>query len=164
MHEERRLEMRNRFRWGIVTGLIAFGVSVAVLRWWLKRQSQRTKPAQSVEYVIPCDAGEELSDARVPRKAKSVLASPSTRGRDDLRRIEGIGPKSTQVLAQAGIVSFRQLAATDVGLLRQILREAGMRIVFPDTWPEQASLAAAGDWEGLSALQAQLDHGRRTGS
>jgi hypothetical protein len=46
--------------------------------------------------------------------------------------------------------------------LRQILDDAGIgRISDPATWPEQAKLAAQGDWEGLEALQDELKGGRR---
>ena len=30
-----------------------------------------------------------------------------------------------------------------------------------DTWPEQAKLAAAGDWDGLKKLQDELKGGKR---
>jgi len=41
------------------------------------------------------------------------------------------------------------------------LKEAGLSRFNPETWPEQASLAAQGNWEGLSALQEELRGGRR---
>jgi len=53
------------------------------------------------------------------------------------------------------------LAETDVRLLREILDEAGIRIADPETWPEQASLAAKEDWQGLQTLQSTLKGGRR---
>jgi hypothetical protein len=52
-----------------------------------------------------------------------------------------------------------------VARLQEILAEAGIsQIADPSTWPEQAKLAAAGDWEGLETLQDQLEGGRRVGS
>jgi predicted flap endonuclease-1-like 5' DNA nuclease len=82
---------------------------------------------------------------------------------DDLKRIEGIGPKIAGILNAQGIVTFAQLAATDVGRLEQILEEAGPRfqLASPETWPQQASLAAAGDWTALASLQDELAGGRR---
>lgn len=83
---------------------------------------------------------------------------------DDLKRIEGIGPKISSILQAAGIATFAQLAQADVGRLRDILSQAGItQISDPTTWPEQARLAAAGDWAGLEALQAKLKGGRRLG-
>ncbi len=82
---------------------------------------------------------------------------------DDLKRIEGIGPKIAELLNEAGITTFAQLAATDVETLRQILVKAGRRFALasPETWPEQAALAARGEWEALAQLQDSLKGGRR---
>jgi predicted flap endonuclease-1-like 5' DNA nuclease len=80
---------------------------------------------------------------------------------DDLKRIEGIGPKISGVLAAAGIQTFGQLADADVGRLQQILTDAGMTLADPASWPEQARLAAAGDWTALQKLQDELQGGRR---
>jgi predicted flap endonuclease-1-like 5' DNA nuclease len=80
---------------------------------------------------------------------------------DDLKRIEGIGPKISRLLQATGITTFAQLAATDVNQLRRILRGAGITIADPGTWPEQASLAAADRWDELEALQDELKGGRR---
>jgi predicted flap endonuclease-1-like 5' DNA nuclease len=84
-------------------------------------------------------------------------------GADDLIKIEGIGPKVAQVLAEAGITTFQQLADTPVERLREILSAAGSRyrLTDPATWPQQASLAAAGDWPAFTTLTAQLKAGRR---
>jgi predicted flap endonuclease-1-like 5' DNA nuclease len=82
---------------------------------------------------------------------------------DNLQRIEGSGPKIADILNGHGIMTFAQLAATDVGRLQQILEEAGPRyqLANPETWPEQANLAAAGDWTALATLQEELAGGRR---
>lgn len=79
---------------------------------------------------------------------------------DDFTRIEGIGPKISSILHEAGIQTFAQLADTPVPQLHAILT-GKIRIFFPDTWPEQAKLAAKGDWEALKQLQAGLKGGRR---
>ena len=81
---------------------------------------------------------------------------------DDLSKIEGIGPKTAQILKESGILTFTQLAQTDVSRLRAILEEAGpnYKRMDPESWPEQAGLAAKGDWDALKELQAQLDGGK----
>jgi len=79
---------------------------------------------------------------------------------DDLKRIEGIGPKISGVLAAAGIKTFGQLADADVGRLQQVLTDAGMTLADPASWPRQARLAAAGDWTALQKLQDELKGGR----
>jgi predicted flap endonuclease-1-like 5' DNA nuclease len=80
---------------------------------------------------------------------------------DDLKRIEGIGPKISGVLNAAGITTFAQLAESTVEELARIVEEGGVKIAFPETWPEQASLAAAGKWEEFEALQDSLKGGRQ---
>jgi len=97
----------------------------------------------------------ERAEARL-RALEAVPQEP-----DDLKRVEGIGPKFSQVLNQAGITTFAQLAETGVERLKQVIQEAGLRLADPSTWPEQARLAAAGDWDGLEALQSELKGGRR---
>ena len=81
----------------------------------------------------------------------------------DLQKVEGIGPKIAEMLIANGIYDLSDLAATPVEQLREILDAAGprYRIANPGTWPEQAALGAAGDWEAFNALTAQLKRGRR---
>ena len=81
---------------------------------------------------------------------------------DDLKRIEGIGPKIASLLQAAGITTFAHLASTDVRKLKKIIAEAGLTaLADPTTWPEQATLAATGEWDALEALQDELKGGRR---
>lgn len=82
---------------------------------------------------------------------------------DDLKRIEGIGPKVENLLKQQGITTFQTLSQTEVGRLKEILQAAGpkYRMHRPDTWPEQAGLALAGNWEQLDTLQEELIGGVR---
>jgi predicted flap endonuclease-1-like 5' DNA nuclease len=82
---------------------------------------------------------------------------------DDLRKVEGIGPKISELLGSNDINSFADLAGADVEKLKEILAEAGARYKMhdPTTWPEQAALAAKGDWDELKALQDKLDGGRK---
>ncbi len=81
---------------------------------------------------------------------------------DDLTVIEGIGPKANSLLHNADINSYNDLAHANVGTLKHILKDAGsrFRLLVPDTWPQQASLAAEGNWDALGKLQDSLDGGR----
>jgi len=81
---------------------------------------------------------------------------------DDLKKIEGIGPKIEKLLNQAGIKSFSALARTPVEKLREILRAAGsrFRLADPTTWPRQAEMAASERWEELKDYQDALNGGR----
>ncbi len=79
---------------------------------------------------------------------------------DDLKIIEGIGPKISSLLAAEGIVTFAQLAGTPVERLTEIMLAANLRIADPTTWPAQAKLAAEGKFEELQTLQDSLKGGR----
>lgn len=87
-------------------------------------------------------------------------AGESAGAADDLRTIEGIGPKISELLVREGITTFAQLANTSEDKLDQILQDASLRMVDPSTWPQQAKLAAAGKWDELEALQNELRAGR----
>lgn len=83
---------------------------------------------------------------------------------DDLKKIEGIGPKISGVLNAAGILTFAQLAETTPDRIREILEAEDprlTRLADPTTWAEQAKLAAAGKWDELATLQDELKGGRR---
>jgi len=80
---------------------------------------------------------------------------------DDLKKIEGIGPKISGLLIEQGIKTFSQLAGKNTEEIQTILDEAKIRIANPATWAEQAKLAADNDWESLEKLQDELKGGRR---
>jgi large subunit ribosomal protein L21 len=93
---------------------------------------------------------DQKSEARVEKKAEA----------DNLTKIEGIGPKVSIVLNEAGISTFEDLSNAKVEDLQKILGDAGLRMMDPTTWPEQAKLAADGDWDTLKTLQDKLSGGR----
>lgn len=80
---------------------------------------------------------------------------------DDLTKIEGIGPKVAKVLGEAGISTFEKLAHADVSSVQKILNDAGMQMMNPEGWIDQAKLAAKGDWATLKTLQSELKGGRK---
>ena len=83
-------------------------------------------------------------------------------GPDDLTEIEGIGPRISKLLVEHGIITFRALAETPPQQVKDMLREAGLgRGNVPNTWPEQAALAADHKWDELRVLQDHMRGGRR---
>jgi len=80
---------------------------------------------------------------------------------DDLTKLEGIGPKVSKVLNNAGISTFAALAKADPGEIQKTLSAAGLQMMNPEGWIEQAALAAKGDWDALQKLQGELKGGRR---
>lgn len=100
------------------------------------------------------------AEETVPAEKKEKKAAAKG---DDLKKVEGIGPKMAEILAGAGIDTFAKLAASNADQLRAILEEAGPRYKMfdPTTWPQQAGLAADGKWDELKTLQEQLSGGRK---
>lgn len=80
---------------------------------------------------------------------------------DDLKKMEGIGPKVESVLNAAGVKTFVALAQADVEKLREVLAAAKLQMMDPSGWIEQAALAAKGEWDALDKLQDELKGGRR---
>ncbi len=89
-----------------------------------------------------------------------IVANPSSK-KDNLTKVEGIGPKINGLLNDAGIFTFKQLSETSVEKLKQILHDAGPRYRMhkPLTWAQQAKLAAEGKWEELKKWQNELKGG-----
>jgi len=78
--------------------------------------------------------------------------------KNDLKKLEGIGPKIEQLLNTAGIQNFEQLAALTPDVIKPILEAAGAQFKMhdPKSWPYQAELAAKGEWERLKEYQNLL--------
>ncbi len=84
---------------------------------------------------------------------------------DNFTIITGIGPKVSAILRNSKINTFTQLSTLNVEKINEILEKANpnlLQLVNPITWPEQAKLAADGDWKVLTSLQEKLRTHRRT--
>ncbi|WP_268223640.1 50S ribosomal protein L21 [Sinomicrobium oceani] len=117
-----------------------------------------------IESIIGSGAKKSASKAnaeKAEKPAKKAPAKKATKKGDDLKKIEGIGPKIAELFNNTGIMTYADLAATSVDKLKDILTEAGPNYAnkVPDTWPQQAQLAADGKWDELNELQEKLDGG-----
>jgi large subunit ribosomal protein L27 len=81
---------------------------------------------------------------------------------DDLKIVEGIGPKIAEAFVAAGIDSFEKLSNTSADALKDILTAAGPQFTShdPETWPAQAKLAAEGKMDELKKWQEELNGGK----
>lgn len=81
---------------------------------------------------------------------------------DDLKIVEGIGPKIEELFKTSGILTWKRLSETSVDRCNKILDKAGdrYRIHDPGTWPKQAKLAYQGKWAKLKEWQDKLDKGK----
>lgn len=103
--------------------------------------------------------GDGDTPSKVEKMAMKILGFSNNP--EDLKIIEGIGPKVEKLLKDEGINNWTDLSMTSIQHLREILEKGGesFRLAKPDTWPKQAELAAAGKWGELSTYQEFLDGG-----
>ncbi|CDF81103.1 conserved hypothetical protein [Formosa agariphila KMM 3901] len=81
---------------------------------------------------------------------------------NDLKIIEGIGPKIEQLFFNAGITTWKALSETSVAKCQEVLNGGGeaFKVHNPGTWPEQAKLAYEGQWKKLLEWQDILEGGK----
>ena len=104
---------------------------------------------------------EAAPKAEAPKAAPAAAPKKTTAKADDLKKIEGIGPKIAEVLTEAGIGTFAALAKSTPEAIKEIL-SAHSRLASkdPSTWCKQAELAAEGKWDELKKWQDELDGGK----
>jgi len=105
--------------------------------------------------AVPVIANSGLSDSSHDRWTAAIQEN-------NLQIVEGIGPKMEEILHQNHIFTFNQLASQTPKQLKAILSSFGdkYRIIDPNSWPQQASLAASQEWMALIDLQKNLNTGR----
>ncbi|SFB11510.1 LSU ribosomal protein L21P [Flavobacterium swingsii] len=110
------------------------------------------KAAPKAEKAVEVKA-EKIAEVKAPKASKKG---------DDLKIIEGIGPKAAEVLVAAGIDTFAKLAKAKVEKINEILdgAEAKVQHLDPTTWAQQAQLAADGKMDELKKLQDELNGGK----
>ncbi|MCF0039658.1 hypothetical protein [Dyadobacter fanqingshengii] len=83
---------------------------------------------------------------------------------EDLKIIEGIGPKIEELLNREGIHTIEQLADTSIIRLAAVLKKAGPRfqIQNPTSWPKQALLAKEQQWDELDQLKKLIISGKES--
>ena len=105
------------------------------------------------------------STAEVAEKKAAAPKKDKGPKLDDLKIIEGVGPKIETLLKEGGINTWAELAEAPVERLKEILDAAGPRyqIHDPSTWPAQSKFAAEGKWDELKEYQDMLLGGRDAG-
>ena len=113
---------------------------------------EEASPAKKEAAPAKKEAAPAKEEAAPAKKAAAKSADD-----DDLKKIEGIGPKIAEVLAEAGVSTFAALAKMDRDAIKAILETVStLKSKEPKTWPQQAALAADGKWDELKVLQDEL--------
>ncbi|MEZ6126054.1 MAG: hypothetical protein R3C49_23245 [Planctomycetaceae bacterium] len=127
-------------------------------------QLQADAGSLTVESAGCTDSASDLSVAGTEDPVKVTFRGRKLPKKDDLKIVEGIGPKIEELFRGAGISTWRQLADADPEDLKEILDKAGsrFRVHNPATWPAQAAMAADGRWPELEEYQDHLQGGRES--
>ena len=101
---------------------------------------------------------EKVVAKKAPAKKVAVKkVAAKTTGADDLKKVEGIGPKIEKTFNEAGITTFAQLAKSTPGELKKIMSTvATLKSKEPKTWPKQAQMAADGKLDELKEWQDEI--------
>lgn len=136
-----------------------------------------TKKRMNRTYVSIVPVGEQAPAAAKPAKKAAPKAAPMGKAasaekitlpsgkkikQDDLKMVEGIGPKIEGLLQAEGIMTWADLANAPTEKVQAILDAAGPRYRMhnPKTWAKQADMADKGQWADLEKYQDELDGGR----
>ena len=136
---------------------------VAFKKGRLDRTFIHILPFNEVAEMLDAPAAKVSAPAATTTKAGTVvLPSGKKIKQDDLKMVEGVGPKIEGLLNEAGIYTWNDLATAPIEKVQEILDNAGpsYRIHDPATWAKQAELANNGEWEALEAYQDRLKGGR----
>ena len=130
---------RDLFSWTI--GLVA----LAVFFWlWSRREAAAESDRDAAE------AAEEAVQEAEDLMKRTIVRRDADAEPQDLTKINGIGAVFETVLNEAGIRNYEALAQATVDELEAIIEGSGRsRPGRLETWPQQAELAANGDWDGL---------------
>ena len=92
--------------------------------------------------------------------AKAALGK--TVKQDDLKIVEGIGPKISEMFISTGIKTWKALSETSVAECQKVLDGGGNRykVHDPASWPMQSKMAYEGKWSELAKWQDEHDHGK----
>lgn len=119
---------------------------------------------QEVTNAIGFFEGRIKEDKWVEQARALQVAGPATRNEpavnaENLKIVEGIGPKIEGVLKSAGIENLPMLADASTELLKDILKEAGKRYQMhdPGTWSQQAQMAVDGKLDELREFKSFLN-------
>ncbi len=133
----------------IIESIVASGATPAK-----KEEAKKAAPKKETKAAAP--------KAKAETKAPATKAAPKKAAKaDDLKKIEGVGPKAAEAMVAAGMDTFAKVAKAKPEAIATILSEASSNLahLVTDTWPKQAQLAADGKWDDLKELQDKLDGG-----
>jgi predicted flap endonuclease-1-like 5' DNA nuclease len=120
-------------------------------------ETANNKPPVVVEKII-----EKIVEVKAPTDYKMFAGIYGKKiVADDLKLVEGIGPKIEELFHNAGLKTWASVAASKPERLKEILVAAGERFQMhnPTTWPKQCQMMVDNKWDELKKYQDLLDGG-----
>jgi predicted flap endonuclease-1-like 5' DNA nuclease len=95
-----------------------------------------------------------------PKAAKTAFGKSVQQ--DDLKLVEGIGPKIEGLFHNFDIKTWKALSETSVAKCQEVLDSGGDRYLVhdPASWPMQARMAYEGKWKALARWQDEHKRGK----
>ena len=139
----------------VIESIVASGAKKAT-----PAKAEKAAPKKETKKAEPKVEAKAAAPKTETKKAAPKAAAPKATGKaDDLKKIEGIGPKIASTLVEAGIATFADLAKAESAKISEIIADVRGNHV-TDTWPAQAQMAADGKWDELKKWQDELDGGK----
>jgi predicted flap endonuclease-1-like 5' DNA nuclease len=175
---------------GLIFGILGFYLGkksssktdhslVSSLQSELDACKKHTKSLTTKISSLESDLTEKKMKAKPKTIKKQSVTSPSTPAflfdtsltksifgkkikENDLKIVEGIGPKIEALFNAAGITTWHDLSEASIEKLQAILDAGGENFAIhnPSTWGKQALMAYQGKWQELKDLQSGLIGGK----
>jgi predicted flap endonuclease-1-like 5' DNA nuclease/predicted nucleic acid-binding Zn-ribbon protein len=123
-------------------------------RLYLEPESHPVEPEEMVLEV----SEHSISESSEPEPSPSGNSQPIEGAPEDLKVVEGIGPKIELLLKESGIKGLKDLSIVPVEDLKEILAKGGTRYRLndPTSWPEQARLLVSGELDKFKSFTSDL--------
>lgn len=117
-----------------------------------KKTAPKAKPKAKAAAIAPIAFDPGAAKAAFGKRVKQ----------DDLKVVEGIGPKIEGLFHNFDIKTWKALSETSVAKCQEVLKSGGerYRIHDPASWPMQAKMAFKGDWKKLAKWQDEHKGGK----
>ena len=148
----------------LIIAEVHVGAGPTMKRWRPRAYGRASKILKRTSRItVILTTAQETTDTpktATKKATKKSVKKASQSKKDDLTKIEGIGPKIATALSDAGIKRFKDLEQASQKKIKDAIADV-KGVHDPASWAQQAKLAAQGQWEELATLQEKLIGGKK---